>query len=216
VGQVTISVAIVDDHPLVVRGLDTALSSVEDLRVVAYGGTVAEARQIAARPDIDVLLLDIRLPDGNGLVLLDSIARQHTCPVMILSSFETPQYVSAALRFGARGFMLKTAPLDELVLAIRQVAAGGSAFTAEQLLEANRRFVRLTPREREIVQLVVDGRSNDEIAAAIGSSRKTVEARLTRLYDRLGIASRVELALRAERGGWLDIAAIEGAGSTIP
>jgi DNA-binding NarL/FixJ family response regulator len=206
----TIFVGVVDDHPLVVRGLDTALSSVEDIRVVASGGTVTEARQIAARADIDVMLLDIRLPDGNGLVLLDSIAKDRHCPVVILSSFETPQYVSTALKYGARGFMLKTAPLDELVSAIRRVAAGGSAFTAEQLLEANSRSVRLTAREREIVRLIVDGRSNDEIAAAVGSSRKTVEARLTRLYDRLGIASRVELALRAERGGWLEVASTDG------
>lgn len=210
----TISVAIVDDHPLVVRGLDTALSSVDDIHVVAYGGTIAEARDIASRRDIDVLLLDIRLPDGNGLVLLDTIARGAHCPVVILSSFETPQYVSTALKFGARGFMLKTAPLDELVAAIRRVAAGGSAFTAEQLLEADKRFVRLTSREREIVQLLVEGCSNDEIAAAIGSSRKTVEARLTRLYERLGIASRVELALRAERGGWLEVGSADAARAT--
>jgi len=200
-----IRVAIIDDHPLVIGGLDRALSSVKDIRVVARGGTVAEARAILARADVDVLLLDIRLPDGNGLVLLSSTANERRCPVLVLSSFETPQYVSTALRFGARGFMLKTAPLEDLVGAIRAVAAGGSAFTAEQLLDANTRSIRLSFRERQIVQLIVAGRSNEEIAGAIGSSRKTVEAHLTHLYGRLGIASRVELALRAERDGWLDL-----------
>jgi DNA-binding NarL/FixJ family response regulator len=207
VAPVIVRVGIVDDHPLVIGGLDKALSSVKDIRVVARGGSVAEARTILARADVDVLLLDIRLPDGNGLVLLSATANERRCPVLVLSSFETPQYVSTALRFGARGFMLKTAPLEELVAAIRTVAGGGSAFTAEQLLDANARSIRLSVRERQIVQLVVDGRSNEEIAGEIGSSRKTVEAHLTHLYGRLGIASRVELALRAERDGWLDVGA---------
>jgi DNA-binding NarL/FixJ family response regulator len=202
---VTIRVAIVDDHPLVVSGLDTALATDADIEVVARGGDVAAAAEILRRQDVDTLLLDVRLPDGNGLTLLAGTRSQDRCPVLVLSSFETPQYVAAALRFGAQGFMLKTAPLEDLLAAIRRVAAGGSAFTAEQLREANTQFVRLTPRERQIVDLVLKGRSNEEIAGAIGSSRKTVEAHLTHLYERNGIGSRVELALRAERDGWLDL-----------
>ena len=201
----TVRVAIVDDHPLVVGGLDTALATVADIEVIARGGTIAAATEILTRTDVDTLLLDVRLPDGNGLSLLAASRPERRCPVLVLSSFETPQYVAAALRFGAQGFMLKTAPLDELVGAIRRVAAGGSAFSAEQLREANAQFVRLTPRERQIVDLVLKGRSNEEIAGAIGSSRKTVEAHLTHLYERYGIGSRVELALRAERDGWLDL-----------
>ena len=201
----TVRVAIVDDHPLVVGGLDTALSTVEDIEVVARGGDVAAARDILRRSDVDTLLLDVRLPDGNGLALLASTSDDERCPVLVLSSFETPQYVAAALRYGAQGFLLKTAPLEELVAAIRRVASGGSAFSADQLREANTRFVRLTPRERQIVDLILRGRSNEEIAGAIGASRKTVEAHLSHLYERYGIASRVELALRAERDGWLDL-----------
>ena len=201
----TVRVAIVDDHPLVVGGLDTALSTVEDIEVVARGGDVAAARDILRRSDVDALLLDVRLPDGNGLALLASTSGDVRCPVLVLSSFETPQYVAAALRYGAQGFLLKTVPLEELVAAIRRVASGGSAFSADQLREANTRFVRLTPRERQIVDLILRGRSNEEIAGAIGASRKTVEAHLSHLYERYGIASRVELALRAERDGWLDL-----------
>jgi len=202
---VTINVAIVDDHPLVVGGLDIALSTVEDIAVVARGGDVASAKLILGRHDIDAMLLDVRLPDGNGLALLASTADERRCPVLVLSSFETPQYVAAALRYGAQGFMLKTAPLEDLVSAIRRVAAGGSAFSADQLREATAQLVRLTPRERQIVDLILKGRSNEEIAGSIGSSRKTVEAHLTHLYERYGISSRVELALRAERDGWLDL-----------
>jgi DNA-binding NarL/FixJ family response regulator len=201
---VTINVAIIDDHPLVLGGLDAALETVPDVRVVARGGTVAEARVILGRADIDLALLDIRLPDGNSLELLAATATEERCPVVILSSFEAAQYVAAALKFGARGFLLKTAPLPDLVAAIRAVAVGGSAFTADQLRTAWR-DPRLTAREREIVGLVVDGRSNDEIAREIGTSRRAVEAHLSHLYQRLAISTRVELALRAERDGWLDV-----------
>ena len=200
-----IRVAIVDDHPLVMGGLDLVLSRAEDVAVVARGSSVADARAILARDDIDVLLLDVRLPDGNGLAMLAGDAGARRAPVLVLSSFETPQYVGAAVRYGAQGFMLKTAPIDELLAAIRWVAAGGAAFSAEQLRDSQTKLVRLTPRERSILRLILEGRSNEEIAAAIGTSHKTVEAHLTHMYERFGIASRVELALRADRDGWLDL-----------
>lgn len=200
----SINVAIIDDHPLVLSGLDAALETVPDVRVVARGGTIAEARAILGRADIDLALLDIRLADGNSLELLASTTTEPRCRVVILSSFEAAQYVAAAVRFGAHGFMLKTAPLPDIVAAIRAVAGGGSAFTDAQRLTA-RRSPRLTGREREIVKLVVEGRSNDEIARAVGASRRAVEAHLSHLYERLAISNRVELALRAERDGWLDV-----------
>jgi DNA-binding NarL/FixJ family response regulator len=201
----TIRVAVVDDHPLVIGGLDAALASVDDLEVVARGSTRAEAATLLARSDIDVVLLDVRLPDGNGLELLADAASAARPAVIVLSSFKNSQYVAAALRFGAQGFLLKTEPLEVLVDAIRRVAGGESAFSADQLRTGQTAFVRLTKREREIVRLVLDGRSNDEIGARIGASRKTVEAHLSTLYERYGVATRVELALRAERDGWLDI-----------
>jgi DNA-binding NarL/FixJ family response regulator len=206
----TTRVAIVDDHPLVVRGLDFALSRAGDIEVVARGSTVHEAREILGRDDVDVLLLDVRLPDGNGLTMLGDEAIAPRCPVLVLSSFETRQYVAAAIRFGAQGFMLKTAPIDELLDAIRRVGEGGAAFSAEQLRDANSRLVQLTTRERDILRLVLGGRTNDEISAALGTSHKTVEAHLTRMYERFGVASRVELALRADRDGWLDIGPATG------
>jgi len=203
---VTIRVALVDDHPVVIGGLDAALSTVDDLTVVAHGANVAEAREILARDDVDVVLLDVRLPDGNGIELLAERRDRATGPaVVVLSSFMTSQYVGAALRYGAQGFLLKTAPLEDLVAAIRQVAAGGSAFTAEQLRDGQQKFVSLTVREREVLRLVLEGRSNDEIGAALGAARKTVESHLGNLYLRYGVASRIELALRAEREGWLEL-----------
>lgn len=204
----SIRVGFIDDHPVVVGGLDAALSAADGIEVTARGTTIAEARDILSRKDIDVVLLDIRLPDGNGLELLSEIPADQRPAVLLLSSFKTPQYVAAALRFGAQGFLLKTEPMDVLLEAISRIAAGGSAFTAEQLRSGQAGYVRLTPRERQILRLVLEGRSNDEIAAAIGGSRKTVEAHLTHLYERCGVSTRVELALRADREGWLDIDAL--------
>jgi Response regulator containing a CheY-like receiver domain and an HTH DNA-binding domain len=200
-----IRVALVDDHPVVLQGLEAALATVGDVEIVASGGTFAQATAIVARDDVDVLLLDIRLPDGNGLELLGPASRRGRPAVLILSSFRSRQYVAAALRFGAHGFLLKTTPLAELIAAIRSVAAGGTAFTTEQIREGQAGFVKLTERESEIVRLVLDSKSNDEIALALKTSRKTVEYHLSRLYERFGIMTRVELALRADHEGWLDM-----------
>ena len=101
------------------------------------------------------------------------------------------------------GFLLKTVPLPALVDAIRTVDAGGSVFTQEQLQKG---FITLTPRDRDVVRLAMDGLSNKEIGVRLGMSPKTVESRLTDIYDRFGIeGGRVELSLRAAEEGWLDI-----------
>lgn len=202
-----IRVALVDDHPVVLHGLETALSTVEDIEIVGKAATFAEARTVIARDDVDVVLLDVRLPDGNGLELLSEASRRGHPAVLMLSSFRSRQYVAAALRFGANGFLLKTTPLPELIAAIRAVAGGATAFTTEQLRDGQAGFVHLTEREREIIRLVLRGRSNDEIAVELRTSRKTVEYHLSRLYERFGIMTRVELALRADHEGWLDITA---------
>jgi DNA-binding NarL/FixJ family response regulator len=201
----TIRVAVIDDHPVVVGGLDAALATVEGVEVAARGGTVAEARAILEGQAVDVVLLDVRLTDGNSLGLLAETMARPRPAVLILSSFKTQQYVAAAVRYGAQGFLLKTAPLDELVEAIRRIAAGGSAFSADQLRNGQATFIRLTPRERQILRLVLEGRSNEEIGAAINASRKTVEAHLSHLYERYGVQTRIELAMRAEREGWLEV-----------
>jgi DNA-binding NarL/FixJ family response regulator len=206
----TIRVALIDDHPVVLGGLNAALGSIDDLVVVAQAQSVADGRAILARDDVDVTLLDIRLPDGNGLQLLSEIGSAPRPAVIILSSFLTTQYVAAAVRFGAQGFVLKTAPLPELIEAIRRVASGGSAFTADQLREGNTGYISLTAREREVLRLVIRGRSNEEIGAEINASRKTVEAHLSRLYERYGIrGGRIELAIRAEREGWLEVGQVK-------
>jgi DNA-binding NarL/FixJ family response regulator len=129
----TIRLAIVDDHPLVTGGLDAALGTIEGIDVVAHGGSVAEAREILVRDDLDVVLLDVRLQDGNSIQALAERGARDRPAVLVISSFETTQYVAAPARFGAAGFLLKTVPLALLVEGIRTVAAGGSLFTRAQL-----------------------------------------------------------------------------------
>jgi DNA-binding NarL/FixJ family response regulator len=200
----TIRIGLIDDHPVVIGGLEAALNAIADFDVAASAGHLSDGAALLARDDIDVVLLDVRLADGNGLSLLraDRPARP---AVIVLSSFKTTQYVSAAVRFGAQGFLLKTAPLDDVAQAIRQVAGGGSWCTAEQLRAGATGFVTLTPRDREVLLLVLGGHSNDEIAARLRIATKTVEAQLSRLFERFGVMSRLELGLRAEREAWLDL-----------
>jgi DNA-binding NarL/FixJ family response regulator len=201
----TVRIGIVDDHPVVVGGLAAALDAVEGLEVVARAGTIRDAEGLLARDGLDVILMDVRLPDGNGLELLERTDGTRTAAVIVLSSFEATQYVAAAVRFGAQGFLVKTAPLDEVVDAVRRVAAGGSAFSAGQLREGIKGPVQLRPRERDVLRRVLAGQSNDEIAAGLRTSRKTVEKNLSQLFQRFGVASRLELGLRAEREAWLEI-----------
>ena len=201
----TVRIGIVDDHPVVVGGLAAALDAVEGLEVVARAGTIRDAEGLLARDGLDVILMDVRLPDGNGLELLERTGGIRTAAVIVLSSFEATQYVAAAVRFGAQGFLVKTAPLDEVVDAVRRVAAGGSAFSAGQLREGVKGPVQLRPRERDVLRRVLAGQSNDEIAAGLRTSRKTVEKNLSQLFQRFGVASRLELGLRAEREAWLEI-----------
>jgi DNA-binding NarL/FixJ family response regulator len=205
VDAVTVRLALVDDHPIVLNGLQAALGTVDDIAVVGQGSSVAEARVILERDDIDVVLLDIRLPDGNGIELLARPGRSERPAIIVLSSFRTRQYVAAAIRFGAQGFLLKSTPLPELVDAIRRVAGGGSIFTAEQLRDAQSGYVALTVREREILALMLQGISNDEIAVRLNVSRKTIEVHLSRLYSRFGAIGRVDLALRVDHEGWLEL-----------
>lgn len=140
-------------------------------------------------------MIDIRLPDGTGFDLID---RTLATRWLLLSSFGSWQYFQAATDAGASGFFLKTNPTHVLVDTVKRVARGETAFDPS-LLEiawvAGRRRP-LSEREQDIVRLLLEGRSNDEIAGVLGIARKTVETHLARLYERFECASRTELALR--------------------
>jgi DNA-binding NarL/FixJ family response regulator len=198
-----IRVGVVDDHAVVRDGTAALLERESDIEVVGVADTLdSAAALLGMRPD--VLVVDIRLGQENGLSLLRGLTSTGGPAVVILTSFDYPQFVDAALRLGASGYVLKTDPFANLVHAIRQVAAGGVAYSVRPSPAGIR---RLSARELEIVSLVVAGRSNDEIAHDLGISAKTVESHLTRIYEHANVATRTELAARAIREGWL-----EGAG----
>lgn len=205
-----IRVAIVEDHPVVREGTAAILAAQSGISVDGTAGTLAEARELLGRIEVDVVLLDIRLGAESGLGLLatprsvgapNSKLRREPA-IVVLTAYDYPQYAEAARRLGAAGLVLKTAPLAEIVAAIRAAAAGGRALSAAT---PESEAGRPTARELEVVRLVIDGRSNDEIGAALGIASRTVESHLRRLFQRFAVASRTELSTRALREGWLEV-----------
>ena len=193
-----IRVAVVDDHPLVREGTASIVARADDMTIAGVAGSLDELRPILDG-SVDVLLLDLRLGQDSGFDLLRGSTDAPIPAVVVLTSYDYPQYADAALRLGAAGFVVKTAPTAELLDAIRRAAAGGLAFGVRP-----GNGVALSEREREVVRLVVDGASNDEIGARLGISSRTAESHLRRLFERLSVASRTELAARALREGWLE------------
>ena len=203
----TTRLLVVEDHPIVVDGLVAAFRDRPEVEVVGRAATLAEARELIRSTPCDVVLLDLRLPDGSGIDLLHELGNAPSGPAfLVLSSFLTTEYVSAAIALGAGGFLLKTSPADEILAAVREIADGRLAFTPEQLRASRTAaWAPLTGRERAILDGVMRGRSNDELAGDVGAARKTVEANITRLLARFGLMTRTELAVHAERGQLLDL-----------
>ena len=197
-----IRLLIVDDHPVVRDGTAALLAAQAGIAVAGTAGSIDEAIALIAAVPADVILLDIRLGTDSGLRLLTETSDAAPA-IIVLTAYDYPQYAEAALRLGASGFVLKTAPLAELLDAIRRVATGGMAFSIRPRTGAG--LARLSERELDVVRLVVDGRSNDEIGARLGIGPKTVESHLRRLFERFDLASRTELATRALREGWLEV-----------
>lgn len=200
-----IRLLLVDDHPVVLDGLEAALAPHEGMAVVGRAGSVAQARAAMQAEEIDVALVDIRLPDGTGFELLPGQGQATAAPaVILLTTFQSPQYVAKAMGLGARGFLLKTAPTEEIVDAVRRVAAGGVSFRVESSDLQTGTETLLNDRERQIVAAITSGQTNKEMAHHLQISPKTVEWHISRLYTRLGVRSRAELVAHAERGGWLE------------
>jgi two-component system response regulator DesR len=200
----TIRIAIVDDHPALREGTAGLLALEPDLEVVGVVGTLAEARDLAGGDDPPhVLVLDIRLGGERGLDLLavPGVAGERRPAIVVWTAYDVPQYAAFAFRAGAAAFVVKTAPTSELIDAIRHAAAGRIHFTSRPDLGGR----PLSGRERQILELLVHGSSNDEIAADLGVITRTVEAHLTRLFEDFDVRSRTELAARAAREGWLEV-----------
>ena len=159
----TIGVAVIDDHPVFRDGTAALLGEAAGITVVGVGGTVDEARAIlGSSPPPDVMLLDVRLGGDSGLRLLGEASQR--CAVVIFTAYDYPQYMQAALAEGAAGFVAKSATTDELIEAVRRAAAGELAFRRP----VGAAGPALTARDVEVISLVADGLSNDEIGTGAG------------------------------------------------
>jgi DNA-binding NarL/FixJ family response regulator len=197
---------LVDDHPAILEAIGGHVAARPgEIEIVGTAGDLESAVEGIERTLPQVVLTDVRLAGaGSGLVLLDRFRERSGRPAFIvLSSYDYPSFTAAAYEGGAAGYLLKTAPVEEIVAAVRVVAGGGTAFAEDALASARRANRPPTERELGLIGLVAGGRSNDEIAAALGLSVKTVESHLRRMFARYGVLSRTELAMLAIREGWI-------------
>jgi DNA-binding NarL/FixJ family response regulator len=199
-----IRLAIIDDHPATAAGLASLLAGEPDLEVVGVATSLPAAERLLAGAQLDVALIDIVL-DGQpaGLELVARHAGR--VAAILFSSYDQAGFYARALEDGARGFLPKSARVTDIVTAIHRVAAGDLAFSAAVMAHA--RMALPSPSEREllVIELVVEGLSNDEIGARLGLTEKSVESHLRRLFARYGLATRTELAFLAVRQGWISL-----------
>jgi DNA-binding NarL/FixJ family response regulator len=206
----TIRVLIADDHTLFRDGLRALLASIPDLEVLGEASSGREALALAVEHQPDVILMDIQMPDLNGIEATRQILR--TSPhvgVIALTMFQDDDSVFAAMRAGARGYVLKGADQGVLLRAVRAVANGESLFgpeIASRLMQffgnlepaaPPELFPELTEREREILAFIADGQTNTEIAEKLVISMKTVRNHVSNIFSKLQVADRAQAAIRA-------------------
>jgi DNA-binding NarL/FixJ family response regulator len=208
-----IRLLLVDDHPVVREGLAAVLEEESDFTVVGTAGSVAEASIRVRELQPDVLLLDLELPDGLGVDLLPALRTDlPSVAVLIFTAYDTDDRILAAIRAGARGYLLKGASAEEIARAIRTVASGGSylgaqaastVFSAatETRKSPSNAQNQLTNREQEVLRTVVEGLSNKQIALSLGITERTVKFHLSSLLRKLDAESRAQVAVIAVRRG---------------
>jgi DNA-binding NarL/FixJ family response regulator len=202
-----VRVLLADDHQLVRAGLEQLLAAAADMDVVATAADGAEAVRLAEETDPDVVLMDLVMPQMNGVEATRRIVER--CPgaaVVVLTSFSDQERILDALDAGAIGYLLKDVEPAQLLAGVRSAARGESPIdpkAARQLLRARGERVSagLTPREVEVLSLVRRGLANKQIARSLDISERTVKAHLTSAFQRIGVVDRVQAALWAERNG---------------
>jgi DNA-binding NarL/FixJ family response regulator len=213
----TIRVLIVDDQSMVRAGLRMLLSDQSDIEVVAEAGNGLEAVAQAGRLRPDVVLMDIRMPELDGLEATRRILGADPSPrVLVLTTFNLDEYVYEALRAGASGFVLKDDPPEQLIAAVRTVAAGEALLSPpvtrrviDQFARLNRQtppkaVKTLTSREMDVFRLITQGLSNAEIGQALFISDTTVKTHVTRLLQKLGLRDRAQAIVLAYQTGLFD------------
>jgi DNA-binding NarL/FixJ family response regulator len=204
-----IRLLVADDHEVVRSGLRTMLANSE-IKIVAEFATGAEAVKYAMNNEVDVALLDIRMPDGDGLTALARIKLDKPeVPVVILSTYDNPTYIARAVALGASGFLLKGCTREQLIETIRKAAAGESAWTREELRRVTGALatprltadveVPLTQRESEVLRQLAHGLTNKEIAQALQISYETVKEHVQHILRKIGVSDRTQAAVWAVR-----------------
>lgn len=199
-----IRVAVIDDHPVTSAGVVAALSGADDIEIVGQAGSIGEINALVEATAPAVLLCDVQL--GNERALhVPSMLAQPAPAVLFFSGYDYPSFTRAALDAGAAGYVLKSAPFEELLAAIRAVAKGGTAWESRHLQAARKAPRMPSERELEVLTLVAAGRSNAEIGSQLAIEERTVESHLRRLFVRYGASSRTELTAYSVRNGWVDL-----------
>jgi len=198
------NVLVVDDHLLLRTGVAKIINQAPDLRVIAEASNGAEAVDAFERYRPDVTLLDLRMPVMEGVEAVRQIReRDPHAKVIVLTTYDTDEDISRALRAGAKAYVLKDISADALIECIHDVLAGKTYLApaaAAKLAEGLTR-VQLTPRELATLRLLADGKANKEIATELGISERTVKTHLGHLFEKLGVTSRTEAVKIATRRG---------------
>ncbi|MET9894790.1 response regulator transcription factor [Streptomyces sp. NPDC006465] len=220
----TVRVLLADDQQLIRTALRMVIADIEDLEVVGEAENGAEAVALAARLCPDVVVMDIRMPGMDGIeatrrITADAAEPRKETRIVVLTTFDDDDYVYGALRAGASGFLVKDMALDDIIAAVRVVAAGDALiapgvtrrliqdFTASrpELARAQRELKGITEREREVLTLVGTGLSNTEIAERLFISVATAKTYLTRLLSKLDARDRVQLVIIAYEAGLVSV-----------
>jgi DNA-binding NarL/FixJ family response regulator len=207
----TIKLLIADDHEVVRSGLKSLVAGT-DIKIVAEAATGEAAVRLATKQKVDVVLLDIRMPEGDGLNALGRIKLERPeLPVLILSTYDNPTYVARSVALGASGYLLKGIGRDKLLEAIRLAAAGENVWTREELRRVTGALatprlaadveVPLTQRESEVLHQLAYGLTNKEIAQALSISYETVKEHVQHILRKIGVTDRTQAAVWAVRKG---------------
>ncbi|HKN54959.1 MAG TPA: response regulator transcription factor [Amycolatopsis sp.] len=204
-----IKLLIVDDHPVVRDGLSGMFASSDEFEVLGEAGDGAEAVRLAGELQPDVILMDLRMPGMDGLAAITELAeRGVSARVLVLTTYDTDSYVLPAIEAGATGYLLKDAPREELLRAVRAAAQGQSVLSpsvATRLVDRVRSpgAGPLSRRELEVLELVAAGSTNREAAARLFITEATVKSHLLNIYGKLGVADRAAAVAEAFNRGLL-------------